>query len=81
MYKEKKMAPGLTMVKEHTTILYQGQCSRKFLLEASCYLLAEILDHWGYFSNFCFMCKGGVFRSHGYQAKYLLDGSKLESRM
>jgi len=46
---------------------------KKILLVASC----ENLDHWGHFSNFCFLCKGGLFRSHGYQTKYSLDGSKL----
>jgi len=52
----------------------------KILLEAICYLPAENLDQWGYLSNFSFLCKGGLFKSHGYQVKYSLDGSKLECR-
>jgi hypothetical protein len=54
---------------------------KKKFLAASCHLLADNPDHWGYSWKFCFLCKGGLYRSYGYQAKCLVNGSKLECRM
>jgi hypothetical protein len=54
---------------------------KKNLLEASCHLPADNLDHWVYSWKFCFLCKGGLYRGHGYQVKCSLNGSKLECSM
>jgi len=81
MYKEKKMDWGFTIAREQTAILCQVAMLKKIFHEESYHLPAENLYHWPYSSNFCFLCKGGLSRSHGYQAKCSLNGSKLKCSM
>jgi len=79
VYKEKKMAPGFTVAKEQTTVVFLlAMLKKKFLHETSCYLPAENLYHWRYSSNFFFLCMEGLSRSHGYQAKCSLMWLKTE---